>query len=33
MVDFVEKCWIINISVALSCHIKQRGEVLVFFID
>ena len=30
MLDFVEKCWIIVVSVAQTCHIKQRGDVLVF---
>ena len=28
--DFVDKCWIIVVSVTSTCHIKQRGDVLVF---
>ena len=33
MVDFVEKFWIAVISIAQSCHIKLRGDVLVFLLS
>ena len=32
MVGFVEKYWIALISIAQIFHIKQRRDVLVFFI-
>ena len=33
MMDFVEKYWIAVISIAQSCYIKLRGDVLVFLLS